>query len=123
METVMNATKWNTTLSIFSWANRLKCEITVFIPVIHGIVIVVSIIMNVYMLHKIHCLSCKRTKTRGVDYFFSQLGVCNIAMVMTVPVWVTQSLSVHGWVFGYFVCKLVKCVTTVSKSSHYHKYI
>lgn len=81
----------------------------------HALVIITSIIINFYTLHKIHRSCCKWTKPlRDVDYYFSQLGVCNIAMVMTTPVWVTQTLSVHGWVFGYFVCKLVKCVTTVS---------
>lgn len=97
---------------------------TFYIPLLHGLVMIAGVVVNMYMILTLHCASCKDSARRvsDIDVFFSQLGVCNMATLLTLPVWVTQTIFVKGWVFGYLVCKLMTGVMTVRTTTLiYHK--
>lgn len=99
---------------------------TFYIPLLHGLVMIAGVVVNMYMILTLHCASCKDSARRvsDIDVFFSQLGVCNMATLLTLPVWVTQTIFVKGWVFGYLVCKLMTGVMTVRTTTlKYHEHI
>lgn len=83
---------------------------------------ITGLAVNLNMLIMLHCPSSKesgrqRNVMSDLDVFFTHVGVCDIATLLTIPVWVTQTILVKGWVFGYLVCKLIKGVMTVHKLS------
>lgn len=89
-----------------------------YIPVLHALVMVTGLVVNLYMVITIYC-SCSKDSGRqskvlsDIDVFFSHLGVCDIATLLTTPVWVTQTILVKGWVFGFVLCKLIKGAISV----------
>lgn len=91
---------------------------TIYIPVLHVLVMVTGLVVNLYMVITIYC-SCSKDSGRqskvlsDIDVFFSHLGVCDIATLLTTPVWVTQTILVKGWLFGFVLCKLMKGVISV----------
>lgn len=95
---------------------------TIYIPFFHALVMVTGLVVNLYMVITLYW-SCSKYSGRqrkvlsDVDVFFSHLGVCDIATLLTIPVWVTQTILVRGWVFGFVMCKLLKGVISVGNSN------
>lgn len=95
---------------------------TFYIPFFHAFIMITGLVVNLYMVITLYCACSKdsgrqRKVLSDVDVFFSHLGFCAIATLLTIPVWVTQTILVKGWVFGYVVCKLMKGVLTVSSAT------
>lgn len=95
---------------------------TVYIPFLHALVMITGLVVNLYMVITLHCACSKdsspeRKGLSDIDVFFSHLGLCDIATLLTIPVWVTQNILVKGWVFGYLVCKLIKGLLSVCSTT------
>lgn len=132
MESLFNVTFDNVTIfnrtSNYYYESHSHCyhlyeySRTFYIPFVHALVMITGLIVNLYMVITLHCACSKNPGRRrrvlsDVDVFFTHLGVCDIATLLTIPVWVTQTILVKGWVFGYVVCKLMKGVITVRDTS------
>lgn len=94
---------------------------TVYIPFFHALVMVTGLIANLYMIIKLQRVCSKDSGRKkalsDIDIFFSHLGLCDIATLLTILVWVTQTILMRGWVFGYIVCKLMKGMITVCSTT------
>lgn len=85
----------------------------VYVPLIHGVVMLLGLFMNSYMLLILHSRKGRRKRPANIDVYFSQLGICDICTLLTLPVWLTQSVLHGRWIFGYAMCKVFKGLTTV----------
>lgn len=86
----------------------------VYMPVIHGVVMLLGLFANSYMLLILHSRKKGRRKMpANIDVYFTQLGICDICTLLTLPVWLTQSVLHGRWIFGYAMCKVFKGLTTV----------
>lgn len=84
-----------------------------YVPIIHGSVVCLGLFANLYMLLLLHLKKGRRRKLSDIDVYFSQLGICDICTLLTLPVWLTQSMLHGRWIFGYAMCKIFKASTTV----------
>lgn len=85
----------------------------VYMPVIHGVVMLLGLFANSYMLLILHSRNGRRKRPANIDVYFTQLGICDICTLLTLPVWLTQSVLHGRWIFGYAMCKVFKGLTTV----------
>lgn len=85
----------------------------VYVPLIHGLVMLLGLFANSYMLLLLHSRKGRRKRPANIDVYFTQLGICDICTLLTLPVWLTQSVLHGRWIFGYAMCKVFKGLTTV----------
>ncbi|XP_031581976.1 C-X-C chemokine receptor type 3-like [Oreochromis aureus] len=83
----------------------------VFIPVLYSVVFVVGLIGNGLLLG----ILARSRKTWSVtDIFILHLGVADILMLVTLPIWVAQYMQSDGWTFGTPLCKITGSVFTIN---------
>ncbi|XP_025767286.1 C-X-C chemokine receptor type 3 isoform X1 [Oreochromis niloticus] len=83
----------------------------VFIPVLYSVVFVVGLIGNGLLLG----ILARSRKTWSVtDIFILHLGVADILMLVTLPIWAAQYAQSDGWTFGTPLCKIIGSVFTIN---------
>ena len=95
---------------------------SVYIPCLHALVMVTGLVINLYMVITVRCACSwgsgrRRKGLRDIDFFFSHLGLCDIATLLTIPVWLSQTVILKGWVFGALMCKLTKGLIVVCSTA------
>ncbi|KAM7383219.1 hypothetical protein PAMP_002890 [Pampus punctatissimus] len=81
----------------------------VFIPVLYSMAFVVGILGNGVLLGVL----AQSKKTWNVtDTFILHLGVADILLLLTLPLWAVQ--SVNGWTFGTALCKITGSMFTIN---------
>lgn len=83
----------------------------VFIPVLYSVVFVVGLLGNGLLLR---ILARSRKTWSATDIFIFHLGVADILMLVTLPIWAVQYAKSDGWTFGTPLCKISGSVFTVS---------
>lgn len=71
------------------------------------IVIIISVVVNIFMLRKIHSIVCELTerKTNFTEYLFlGNISLLNLVLAMLVLPVSLAPLLVQNWVFGKFIC-------------------
>ncbi|XP_019220020.1 C-X-C chemokine receptor type 3 [Oreochromis niloticus] len=83
----------------------------VFIPVLHSVVFVVGLLGNGLLLG----ILARSRKTWSVtDTFILHLGVADILMLVTLPIWAAQYAQSDGWTFGTPLCKIAGSIFTIN---------
>ncbi|KAL3980502.1 chemokine-like receptor 1 [Sarotherodon galilaeus] len=108
-----NYSDWN-----ISYEGNDICSLTetvdfeaVFIPVLYSVVFVVGLIGNGLLLR----ILARSRKTWSVtDTFILHLGVADILMLVTLPIWAAQYAQSGGWTFGTPLCKISGSVFTIN---------
>nr|XP_015805821.2 C-X-C chemokine receptor type 3.1 [Nothobranchius furzeri] len=83
----------------------------VFIPVLYSVAFVVGILGNGLLLG---VLFQSRRNWSVTDTFILHLGVADILLLVTLPLWAAQSANVDGWTFGTPLCKITGTVFTIN---------
>ncbi|KAK2832684.1 hypothetical protein Q5P01_016573 [Channa striata] len=111
--------------SAFDYCHSLYLHSRILVPSLHAVVTTVGLSINLYTMLVLF-RNLRRPSTgsltrsgslRGVSwnfqYFLFHIGLCDICMLSTIPVWITQTVFAKGWIFGYTGCKVVKGLITV----------
>ncbi|XP_034466589.1 C-X-C chemokine receptor type 3.1 isoform X2 [Hippoglossus hippoglossus] len=81
----------------------------VFIPVLYSVAFVVGILGNGVLLGVL----VQSRKTWSVtDTFILHLGVADILLLVTLPLWAVEAAQPAGWTFGTPLCKITGAVFT-----------
>ncbi|XP_029307324.1 C-X-C chemokine receptor type 3.1 [Cottoperca gobio] len=83
----------------------------VFIPVLYSVAFVVGVLGNGVLLG---VLAQSRRTWSVTDTFILHLGVADILLLLTLPLWAAQSAQVQGWTFGTPLCKITGAVFTIN---------
>lgn len=83
----------------------------VFIPVLYSVVFVVGILGNGLLLG---VLLQSRKAWSVTDTFILHLGVADVLLLLTLPLWAAQASHADGWTFGTPVCMITGAVFTVN---------
>ncbi|XP_042071834.1 C-X-C chemokine receptor type 3-like [Haplochromis burtoni] len=75
----------------------------VFIPVLYSVVFVVGLLGNGLLLG---ILAQSRKTWSVTDIFILHLGVADILMLVTLPIWAVQYAQSDGWTFGTPLCMI-----------------
>ncbi|XP_076593449.1 C-X-C chemokine receptor type 3.1 [Chaetodon auriga] len=82
----------------------------VFIPVLYSVAFVVGILGNWMLLGVL-----VRSRTWSVtDTFILHLGVADILLLFTLPLWAVQSAQDSGWTFGTPLCMVTGAAFTIN---------
>ncbi|XP_034409195.1 C-X-C chemokine receptor type 3-like [Cyclopterus lumpus] len=81
----------------------------VFIPALYSVAFIVGILGNGVLLG---VLAQSRRTWSVTDTFILHLGVADVLLLVTLPLWAAQ--SVHGWTFGTPLCKITGAVFTIN---------
>ncbi|XP_047212555.1 C-X-C chemokine receptor type 3-like [Girardinichthys multiradiatus] len=82
-----------------------------FIPVLYSVVFIVGNLGNGLLI----AVLIRTRKTWNVtDTFILHLALADVLLLMTLPLWVTQSASMVGWSFGTPLCKITGAIFTIS---------
>uniref|UniRef100_I3JZX1 C-X-C chemokine receptor type 3 n=1 Tax=Oreochromis niloticus TaxID=8128 RepID=I3JZX1_ORENI len=108
-----NYSDWN-----ISYEGGDVCDLTetvnfeaVFIPVLYSVVFVVGLLGNGLLLR----ILARSRKTWSVtDTFILHLGVADILMLVTLPIWAAQYAQSDGWTFGTPLCNIIGSVFTIN---------
>ncbi|KAM3614292.1 uncharacterized protein V6R79_012242 [Siganus canaliculatus] len=84
---------------------------SVFIPVLYSVVFVVGILGNGVLLG---VLLQSRKSWSVTDTFILHLGVADILLLVTLPLWAAQVAQEGGWTFGTPFCKITGAVFTIN---------
>ncbi|XP_075965175.1 C-X-C chemokine receptor type 3.1 isoform X1 [Anarhichas minor] len=84
--------------------------LSVFIPALYSVAFVVGILGNGVLLGVL--VQSRRTWS-VTDTFILHLGVADVLLLVTLPLWAAQSAQDHGWTFGTPLCKITGAVFTV----------
>ncbi|XP_030606794.1 C-X-C chemokine receptor type 3-like [Archocentrus centrarchus] len=83
----------------------------VFIPVLYSVVFVVGLLGHGLLLG----ILARSRKTWSVtDTFILHLGVADVLMLVTLPIWAAQYGQSDGWTFGTPLCKISGSVFTMN---------
>ncbi|XP_037641974.1 C-X-C chemokine receptor type 3.1 isoform X2 [Sebastes umbrosus] len=83
----------------------------VFIPVLYSVAFVVGILGNAVLLGVL--VQSRRTWS-VTDTFILHLGVADVLLLVTLPLWVAQAAQADGWTFGAPLCKITGAVFTIN---------
>lgn len=82
----------------------------VFIPVLYSVAFIVGVLGNGVLLGVL----VQSRKTWSVtDTFILHLGVADVLLLVTLPLWTAQAAQEAGWTFGTPLCKITGTVFTV----------
>ncbi|KAL3059722.1 hypothetical protein OYC64_014340 [Pagothenia borchgrevinki] len=84
---------------------------SVFIPVMYSVAFVVGVLGNGVLLG---VLARSRGRWSVTDTFILHLGVADILLLLTLPLWAAQSAQEEGWTFGTPLCKITGAVFTIN---------
>ncbi|KAM9353511.1 C-X-C chemokine receptor type 3.1 [Symphorus nematophorus] len=83
----------------------------VFIPVLYWMAFVVGVLGNGVLLGVL----VQSRKTWSVtDTFILHLGVADVLLLVTLPLWAAQAAQARGWTFGTPLCKITGTVFTIN---------
>lgn len=83
----------------------------VFIPVLYSVAFVLGVLGNGVLLGVL----VQSRKTWSVtDTFILHLGVADVLLLVTLPLWAAQSAQAEGWTFGTPLCKITGAVFTIN---------
>lgn len=94
-----------------------------FIPILYWVAFVVGILGNGVLLG---VLFRSRKKWSVTDTFILHLGVADILLLLTLPLWAAQSAQKKGWTFGTPLCMITGSMFTVRRvciKVHDSKYV
>ncbi|XP_029359939.1 C-X-C chemokine receptor type 3.1 [Echeneis naucrates] len=83
----------------------------VFIPVLYSIAFFVGILGNGLLLG---VLAQSRRNWGVTDLFILHLGVTDILLLLTLPLWTVQAAQGEGWTFGTPLCMMTGAVFTIN---------
>ncbi|KAI3361190.1 hypothetical protein L3Q82_013386 [Scortum barcoo] len=83
----------------------------VFIPIIYGVAFVVGVLGNGVLLG---VLVQSRKSWSVTDTFILHLGVADVLLLVTLPLWAAQAAQEGGWTFGTPLCKITGAVFTIN---------
>lgn len=75
--------------------------VTVFIPLLYCVGLLLGLLGNGLVLV---ILWCKRRQLSVMDVFILHLGVVDVLLMLTLPIWAVD--AVKGWILGTGLCKL-----------------
>lgn len=81
-----------------------------FIPVLYSVAFIVGVLGNGVLLGVL--VQSRRTWS-VTDTFILHLGVADVLLLVTLPLWAAQSAQDRGWTFGTPLCKITGAVFTV----------
>lgn len=82
----------------------------IFIPVLYSVAFVMGVLGNGLLLGVLF----RSRKTWSVtDTFILHLGVADVLLLVTLPLWAAQARQAPGWTFGTALCKITGAVFTV----------
>ncbi|KAM6935299.1 C-X-C chemokine receptor type 3.1 [Lycodopsis pacificus] len=84
---------------------------SVFIPAVYSVAFVVGVLGNGVLLGVL--VQSRRTWS-VTDTFILHLGVADVLLLVTLPLWAAQSAQDHGWTFGTPLCKITGAVFTIN---------
>ncbi|KAK1896058.1 C-X-C chemokine receptor type 3 [Dissostichus eleginoides] len=84
---------------------------SVFIPVLYSVAFAVGVLGNGVLLG---VLARSRGRWSVTDTFILHLGVADILLLLTLPLWAAQSAQEEGWTFGTPLCKITGAVFTIN---------
>lgn len=87
----------------------------VFIPVLYTVAFVVGVLGNGVLLGVL--VQSRRTWS-VTDTFILHLGVADVLLLVTLPLWAAQAGQAHGWTFGKPLCKITGALFTVRGVQH-----
>ncbi|XP_035527540.1 C-X-C chemokine receptor type 3.1 [Morone saxatilis] len=83
----------------------------VFIPVLYSLAFVVGVLGNGVLLG---VLVQSRKAWSVTDTFILHLGIADVLLLVTLPLWAAQSAQETGWTFGTPLCKITGAVFTIN---------
>ncbi|KAG7216926.1 hypothetical protein INR49_001580 [Caranx melampygus] len=83
----------------------------VFIPVLHSVTFVVGVLGNGLLLG---VLAQSRKMWSVTDTFILHLGVADVLLLLTLPLWAAQAAQAQGWTFGTPLCMITGAVFTIN---------
>uniref|UniRef100_A0A3Q3ARS8 C-X-C motif chemokine receptor 3 n=1 Tax=Kryptolebias marmoratus TaxID=37003 RepID=A0A3Q3ARS8_KRYMA len=83
----------------------------IFVPVLYSVAFVVGILGNGLLLG---VLFQSRRNWSVTDTFILHLGVADILLLLTLPLWAAQSASEKGWTFYNPLCKITGTLFTIN---------
>ncbi len=87
----------------------------VFIPALYAVAFVVGVLGNGVLLGVL--VQSRRTWS-VTDTFILHLGVADVLLLVTLPLWAAQAAQAGGWTFGTPLCKITGVVFTVRGVRH-----
>lgn len=82
-----------------------------FIPALYSVAFVVGILGNGVLLG---VLVQSRRSWSVTDTFILHLGVADVLLLVTLPLWAAEAAQRHGWTFGTGLCKITGAVFTIN---------
>ncbi|KAM8871305.1 C-X-C chemokine receptor type 3-like isoform 2-T2 [Spinachia spinachia] len=82
-----------------------------FIPALYSVAFIVGILGNGVLLA---VLVQSRRSWSVTDTFILHLGVSDVLLLLTLPVWAAQSAQADGWTFGAPLCKVTGAVFMIN---------
>lgn len=77
----------------------------VLFPVVYGIIFIVGIFANIYVLFVLRCL--REAKAMGeIRIYMTNLTIADLLFVSALPFWIGYYSRGGNWVYGDFMCRL-----------------
>ncbi|XP_034552858.1 C-X-C chemokine receptor type 3.1 isoform X2 [Notolabrus celidotus] len=83
----------------------------VFIPVLYSVTFIVGVLGNGVLLG---VLARSRKAWSVTDTFILHLGVADVLLLLTLPLYAAQAAQDDGWTFGTPLCKITGAVFTIN---------
>ncbi|XP_026227392.1 C-X-C chemokine receptor type 3.1 [Anabas testudineus] len=83
----------------------------VFIPVLYSLAFVVGVLGNGVLLG---VLAQTRKSWSVTDTFILHLGVADVMLLVTLPLWAAQAAQKEGWTFGRHLCQITGAIFTIN---------
>ncbi|XP_008305082.1 platelet-activating factor receptor isoform X2 [Stegastes partitus] len=77
----------------------------VLFPVVYGIIFILGIFANIYVLFVLRCL--REAKAMGeIRIYMTNLTIADLLFVSALPFWIGYYSRNGNWIFGDFMCRL-----------------